>query len=101
MWLVITPTAYPHMSKVKNARMGQLTRSACCTFAVRDSAVALFTSVDATELEPVFAKEVADLKELNELARDLEDIALDDADQDGYLVALNDVGIEPNEMYDA
>ncbi|KAF0695020.1 Aste57867_14134 [Aphanomyces stellatus] len=83
----------PHLSKTKIARQGLLPRNVVCPLELLDKGRALLSSVDAVELDRTFAKELADLQELNELSSALESIALDDVSQYDVVVALNDLGI--------
>ncbi|KAF0684572.1 Aste57867_23454 [Aphanomyces stellatus] len=85
----------PHMSKVKQATKGRLTRNVVCPEDVRAAAVASLGTEEATRLERVFKQELADLKTMNELAQSLESIALDDDDIEDIVRVLDELGIEP------
>ncbi|KAF0695681.1 Aste57867_13503 [Aphanomyces stellatus] len=85
----------PHMLKAKRAAKGLLPRNTSCPLDVRAAGVALLASSDAKNLDRLFAlaHELKDLKAMNELAVELENISLADADDD-MTRALNDLVID-------
>ncbi|KAF0682417.1 Aste57867_25463 [Aphanomyces stellatus] len=85
---------------MKLARDGQLPWSLLCPRESFDNAMNLLSSMDCAELEldRTFAIEMEAARELDDLSRELEAIALGGGGEAEEL--LNDVGIMPIEIHD-
>ncbi|RHY63641.1 hypothetical protein DYB38_012256 [Aphanomyces astaci] len=82
----------PHMSKEKHERKGMLPLNVSCPREVFDAARSKLDGMASADLNRALAAELEEARCINELAQELEAIALCD---DDMLDVMIEVGIEP------
>ncbi|RHY23153.1 hypothetical protein DYB32_009383, partial [Aphanomyces invadans] len=85
----------PHQAKEKQARQGRLPESLLCPLDVYESVKGELDAVDRTAMERVDAEELHEARCMDELAQELERIALSDNETMDELMAEN--GLDPTQ----
>ncbi|KAF0722254.1 hypothetical protein AaE_009963 [Aphanomyces astaci] len=84
----------PHMSKEKHERKGMLPLNVSCPCEVFDAARSKLDGISSADLDRALAAEMEEVRCINELAQELEAIALCDDESDDMLDVMIEVGIE-------